>query len=75
MTLDRYIKSAGRGAISKIAVAIGAPIPDVSRWISGKRPVPIARCVAIEMATDGEVSRKDLRPDDWRSIWPELEDK
>ncbi len=30
-------------------------------------------CVAIEKATGGAVSRKDLRPDDWHLIWPELE--
>lgn len=26
----------------------------------------------IEELTGGEVSRKDMRPDDWRDIWPEL---
>lgn len=36
------------------------------------RPIPLDRCVSIEQATDGEVSRKDLRPDDWHLIWPEL---
>lgn len=30
-------------------------------------------CVSIEQATDGAVTRKDLRPDDWQKIWPELE--
>lgn len=29
-------------------------------------------CVAIERATGGAVTRRDLRPDDWREIWPEL---
>lgn len=32
-------------------------------------------CVAIERATNGQVTRKDLRPDDWRLIWPELVDQ
>lgn len=32
------------------------------------------RCVAIERATSGAVSRRDLRPLDWREIWPELEE-
>ncbi|MNF93491.1 hypothetical protein D3C84_761700 [compost metagenome] len=26
----------------------------------------------IEHATGGAVTRKDLRPDDWAKIWPEL---
>lgn len=29
-------------------------------------------CVAIERATGGAVTRRDLRPDDWQDIWPEL---
>lgn len=30
------------------------------------------RCVAIELATKGKVNRKDLRPNEWEAIWPEL---
>lgn len=32
------------------------------------------RCVAIERVTGGAVTRRDLRPDDWWLIWPELVD-
>jgi len=32
----------------------------------------VGECVAIERATGGVVTRKDLRPDDWWKIWPEL---
>lgn len=35
-------------------------------------PVPPIRCLAIESATGGIVSRSDLRPDDWQKIWPEF---
>ena len=31
-----------------------------------------AYCVAIEKATAGAVTRQELRPGDWRLIWPEL---
>ena len=48
------------------------PASLVSQWGSGTRPVPIERCVPIERATLGKVTRKDLRPDDWHEIWPEL---
>lgn len=44
----------------------------VAAWVSMRRPIPIERCVAIERATAGAVTRQDLRPDDWRDIWPEL---
>ncbi len=29
-------------------------------------------CTQIEIQTKGEITRKDLRPDDWQEIWPEL---
>ncbi|MGV8823986.1 YdaS family helix-turn-helix protein [Methylibium petroleiphilum] len=43
----------------------------VGFWVRGKPPTP-ARAVQIERVTGGAVSRRDLRPDDWREIWPEL---
>lgn len=60
------------GGISKMAGLLGISGPTVSQWCTGIRPVPIERCVAIERATDGAVTRRDLRPDDWHEIWPEL---
>ncbi len=44
----------------------------VSQWRNGIRPIPIERCTEIEMVTGGAVTRRDLRPDDWQRIWPEL---
>jgi DNA-binding transcriptional regulator YdaS (Cro superfamily) len=35
-------------------------------------PISPERCVDIERETDREVTRQDLRPDDWARIWPEL---
>lgn len=29
-------------------------------------------CVRIERESFGAVTRRDLRPDDWHEIWPEL---
>lgn len=72
MTLQEYLNADGKGATSRLAKAIGAHIPDVSDWARGHRPVPITRCVAIEQATGGQISRRDLRPDDWQLFWPEL---
>lgn len=53
-------------------MAIGAHASDLSDWVSGVRPVPVHRCVAIERATNGAVTRRDLRPDDCHLIWPDL---
>ncbi|SEL13142.1 DNA-binding transcriptional regulator Cro [Roseateles sp. YR242] len=62
------------GAQAKLAKATGIPAPLLSQWASEDRPVPPVRCVEIERATGGAVTRRDLRPKDWREIWPELAD-
>ena len=36
-----------------------------------RRPSP-ELAASIERATRGAVMRWDLRPDDWRAIWPEI---
>jgi len=66
-----------RGNAALLAKAINSHAPDICRWAKDKthedfRPVPIDKCFPIELATNGEVSRKDLRPDDWQTIWPEI---
>lgn len=39
---------------------------------TGKRPCPTKLAVKIETFTKGEVTRRDLFPDDWHEVWPEL---
>ncbi|WP_230676324.1 transcriptional regulator [Burkholderia gladioli] len=39
---------------------------------AGTAPISPARCIRIERATGGAVTRCDLRPMDWRDIWPEF---
>lgn len=60
----------GRGA--SLAVCMGVSPVLISQWSNGPRVPPIERCVPIERATGGEVTRRDLRPDDWQELWPEL---
>ncbi|WP_232343240.1 transcriptional regulator [Burkholderia pseudomallei] len=43
----------------------------IYQWLTGRRPVAADKCVVIERATNGAVTRRDLRSD-WSSIWPEL---
>lgn len=45
----------------------------VNHWLWRRRPVPVAQCVRIEQLTGGQVTRQMLRPDDWESIWPDIE--
>lgn len=71
MKLSEYI-SVERGRGAAIASAIGVDPQLIYQWAGGSRPIPVPRCVPIENATSGEVTRKDLRPDDWMDLWPEL---
>lgn len=61
--------SGGQAALSR---QLGVTAAAVNQWIKGLRPVPAKHCVAIERATNGAVTRRDLRPLDWQDIWPEL---
>jgi len=71
MQLSDWLKAKyGRG--QELASAIGVPQSFVVKMAKGQKQVPAERCVAIERATAGVVTRRDLRPDDWREIWPEL---
>jgi DNA-binding transcriptional regulator YdaS (Cro superfamily) len=72
MELNKYIETTNR---TDFARAVGVSPDMVYQWIKGIRPVSAERCVAIEQATAGAVTRKDLRPDDWHLIWPELTNK
>jgi DNA-binding transcriptional regulator YdaS (Cro superfamily) len=71
MKLDEYLDQPG--VIAKdVAEKLEVPPPLLSQWKLG-RPIPVERCPQIEKVTNGMVTRKDLRPDDWQKIWPELD--
>lgn len=61
--LDRAITHVG--GVTALAEQLGVRQSAVSNWRKrGDRPrVPAERCIAIEQATDGAVTRYDLRPD------------
>lgn len=60
----------GKAALARL---LRVTPPSVQQWFNESRPVPPNRCVAIERVTNGVVTRRDLRPDDWHLIWPELQ--
>jgi DNA-binding transcriptional regulator YdaS (Cro superfamily) len=72
MDLKMYLADQERGGATRFAESLGVSISYLSQMAAGSAPISPARCVEIERATDGAVTRKDLRPDDWESIWPEL---
>lgn len=75
MTLNEYFARDGALTVAQLRAAIGAKSDaQVRQWqhgYGGRRP-GLAYCVAIERTTQGAVTRRDLRPDDWHLIWPEL---
>jgi DNA-binding transcriptional regulator YdaS (Cro superfamily) len=68
--LDRAIQKVG--GVGLLAEQIGVGQTAVSNWRTRNQRVRPEYCAAIEKATNREVRRWDLRPDDWHSIWPEL---
>lgn len=60
------------GSQAALARALDASAPTINQWAKGVRPVPEKMAVAIESITKGAVTRRDLRPNDWQQIWPEL---
>ena len=72
MDLTTYLSTVCSAA--DLARSIDVAPALISQWRHGVRPIPPERCVRIENATNGVVSRRDLRPDDWHLIWPELKD-
>lgn len=71
MTLSEYIKAA-RGNGRALADKLGISPSVLSQIAANSEGTSPARCVAIENATGGLVTRRDLRRD-WREIWPELD--
>lgn len=74
MELKSYLDKLSNAGVSRIQFAkeLGVFPVQIHHWETKARPVPAVRAVQIEKATNGEVTRADLRPDDWEQIWPEL---
>jgi DNA-binding transcriptional regulator YdaS (Cro superfamily) len=60
--IERAIDVLGTGQ-KGLADDLGVSPQQVNQWVLGKRPVPANRCLDIERATGGQVTRHDLRPD------------
>ena len=69
MDLKTYLKTHKQAELARV---LGVTQGAVHQWANGLTAVAIERCVPIERATGGAVTRRDLRPNDWQDIWPEL---
>jgi DNA-binding transcriptional regulator YdaS (Cro superfamily) len=70
MNLNDYLQIPGNQA--SLAASLKKSTAQVWQWKSGLRPVPLELCMAIELATNKQVTRQELRPNDCHLIWPEL---
>jgi DNA-binding transcriptional regulator YdaS (Cro superfamily) len=57
---------------SELATFLKKTAGRVGHWCRGVDLPPPAVCVSIEKWSNGIVTRKDLRPNDWQDFWPEL---
>lgn len=71
MNLSDYIK-VKRGNGVELARKLGKQKSYISQLAVPGTYVDPKLARQIEVATDGQVTRQDLHPDDWREIWPEL---
>jgi DNA-binding transcriptional regulator YdaS (Cro superfamily) len=62
MNLSEYINQ-GHGTQSQLAKSLDVTPVLIHQWVKDKRQVPAERCLAIEAATSGLVTRYELRPD------------
>lgn len=70
-TLKTWL-DAERGRTAQLAKHLGCWPPFVFKMATGQKPVPIHHALAIEQFTGGEVTRKDMLPDIWHKVWPDL---
>lgn len=70
--LSEYLKPMDMAARASLAERAGTSYLHLRNIAFSGKSCGAALAVAIEQATDGAVCRRDLRPDDWWRIWPEL---
>lgn len=76
LTLREYLDTLPHGGAKALAKKVGISrvyLAQLASRLDGRVASP-ELCVRIERATLAHVTRRDLRPDDWRDIWPELID-
>jgi len=62
------------GGVTKTAKALDISVQSASFYRDGERKVSPEVAAKVDVLTNGFVSRKDLFPNNWMVIWPELKD-
>ena len=71
MDLKTYLSTMTPAEREGFAQRCGTTRGHLQNVAYGKTCAP-ALATALEIQSGGKVTRKDMRPDDWKAIWPEL---
>lgn len=74
-TLRNYLNALSLEKQREFAAHCETSLEYLRKAISKKQKLGAALSVSIETNSGGIVSRKNLHPDDWEKIWPELDNK
>lgn len=75
MDLKPFIKSLKTvDDLQRFASDCETTVGHLKNVMYGLRPCSPELAVLIECFSHGAVSRKELRPNDWRRFWPELDE-
>jgi DNA-binding transcriptional regulator YdaS (Cro superfamily) len=72
MDLKTYISGLSPDERQALALRCDTSVGHLQNVMYGYKPCGIELAVALEQRSGGAVTRRDLRPDDWQRIWPEL---
>lgn len=72
MELIDYLKTFDADALDAFAKRCQTSAGHLKNVAYGYKPCGIALAVSLEAESGGVVSRKRLRPNDWKRYWPEL---
>jgi DNA-binding transcriptional regulator YdaS (Cro superfamily) len=67
-----YLNSLSTEEQQAFAAAAETTVGYLRKACSIKQTLGLELCVFIEEASGGKVTRRDLRPEDWQRMWPEL---
>lgn len=70
-----YLKTLSPEDRERFSIDVGTTLGYLRKAISVGQELKAEVCAAIEKESDGKVTRKDLRPNNWHTTWPELADK
>ena len=73
MELKTHLKTLSLVDRESLALKSETSVGHLQNVAYGYRPCSPELAVLLERNTDKAVTRRDLRPDDWLAIWPELE--